>query len=367
VTVPGIPDATLDQPPIRPRAARRPRGMTRVGSYALRRLAILPFAIILVATLAFALVNLLPGDPARVIAGDVSSQEQVTQIRAELGLDEPLLERYKTFVSDLAQGSLGTSYYTKTPVATEIRQRLPGTLELTILSVALASLIGISLGIVGAYFSGRLPDRGVRSFIVVAQSIPDFFLGLILIYVLFFLLGVAPAPVGQLGLLDEPPPHVTGSIMVDAALAGQWDTLGSALRHAMLPVITLGIFFSAFLAKITRSVLREAMASDHVEFARACGLSERTAVGYALKSVRVPIITYVGLLLAILSGGAAIVETVFAWNGIGQWAVQAILRLDVPSIQGFVVVVGLIALTVYLVTDLIVLAVDPRVKYTEGA
>jgi ABC-type dipeptide/oligopeptide/nickel transport system permease component len=339
--------------------------MSRTGRYALRRLAILPFAVAVVATLAFAVVNLLPGDPARVIGGDLATPSAIKQIRAQLGLNEPLLTRYRHFLGDLVHGRLGDSYYTKTPITQEIWSHLPSTLELIVLSLLLASIIGLSLGGLGSYFADRLPDRVVRGFVVLAQSIPDFFLGLILIYVVFFRLRLAPSPVGQLGLLDEPPHRVTGAVMIDAAIGGNWSVFASAAKHAILPVVTLGIFFSAFVAKISRSVLGEALASEHVEFARACGLPERTVMRYAAKAARTPIITYIGLLLATLSGGAAIVETVFAWNGVGQWVVQAILRLDIPAIQGFIVVIGLITLIVFMAVDLLVLALDPRVKYTE--
>jgi len=339
--------------------------MGRVSRYALKRLAMVPVGVVVIATLAFALINLLPGDPARVIAGPLASDTEVATIRARLGLNLPFFSRYAHFMNQLAHGSLGSSYYTATPITHDIRLFLPSTLELVILAVCVASIIGVALGSLGSYFERRAPDRAVRTFIVLAQSIPDFFLGLLLIYVLFFLLHVAPAPVGQLGFFDQPPPRVTGSIMVDAALAGQWGVLWTAVQHAFLPVLALGIFLSAFVAKISRAVLVEALQSDHTEFARACGLPERTVLSYAGKAARVPIITYVGLLLATLTGGAAIVETVFAWNGAGQWAVNSILRLDVPAIQGFIVVVGLVTLFVFIGIDLLVLALDPRVTYKE--
>jgi ABC-type dipeptide/oligopeptide/nickel transport system permease component len=334
-----------------------------VARYALGRVAILPIGVVVVATLAFALVNLLPGDPARVIAGPLSSAAEVRHIRAQLGLNRPLLDRYWQFMGDLAHGNLGTSYYSKTAITRQIWQYMPSTLELVILVVIAAAIFGVVFGSISSYFAGRLPDRLIKGFVVIAQSIPDFFLGLILIYVLFYLLHVAPAPVGQLGLFDTAPPRVTGSIMIDAALAGQWSVLWSAAQHAFLPVLTLGIFYSAFVAKISRAVLGEALESDYVEFARACGLSERVVMAYALRASRVPIVTYVGMLLATLCGGAAIVETVFAWNGAGQWVVRSILQLDIPAIQGFIVFVGLITLVVFIAVDLIVLAIDPRVAY----
>lgn len=337
--------------------------MRRYALYGGRRLLFIPVGIFIVITLAFAIVNLMPGNPARVIAGGLASPEQIEEIKGELGLDRPIPSRYADYVTSLAHGDLGRSFYTKRPVLDEIWEHLPNSLELVALALALATVLGLLLGGVGAYYRDRLPDRISRFAITSTQSIPDFFLGLILIYVVFFLLGWAPAPVGRLGLLDQAPNRVTGALIVDTIIARDWELLVSVLRHSILPVLTLGLAYSAYFAKTTRAVLGAELAADQVEFARACGLPERKVLGYAFRAARTPIITYGAILVAALVGGLAIVETVFAWQGLGQWAVAAILKLDIPAMQGFILTAGLFTLVVFLVLDLVVMLLDPRVSY----
>lgn len=339
--------------------------MNRVLKYSLKRLAFFPLAMFLVITLAFALVNLTPGDPAEVIGGGLASPEQVDLIREELGLKEPLLQRYGSYLGDLAQGDLGVSFFTKRTVVSEMRQRFPDTIELVVMALVVATVIGVAIGFVAGYFRGRLPDRVLRLFISATQSVPDFFLGLLLIFLLFFKLGWAPPPVGRLGLLDTPPPVVTDGLITDSIIARDWGLLGTALYHSILPVLALGIFYSAYIAKTARATLGPAFRSKQVEFARASGLSEWKVAGYAFRQARTPIMTYGAILLAALIGGAAIVEIVFAWGGLGQWAIDRILKLDVPAIQGFILVTGLFTLVIYFVLDIVVAMLDPRVSLDE--
>lgn len=340
--------------------------MGRFGKYLLNRLLLLPLGLFIVVSLTFALVNLTPGDPARAIAGGLADEETIAEIRAELGLDLPLPQRYVAYVSDLARGDLGTSFFTQRPVAEEIWQRLPDSVELIIASLALATVLGLILGGIGAYYRGRPADRISRLVTSVIQSIPDFFLGLVLIYVLFYLLGWTPAPVGRLGLMEVRPPRITGALLTDAVLAGDTALVRSALRHLIMPVLALGVFYSAYFAKTARAVLSGAFASRQVEFARACGLPPRTIWAYAFREARTPIMTYGAILFAVLIGGAAIVEIVFAWGGVGEWAVARILSLDIPAIQGFVLVAGTVTLLTYVLLDILVAALDPRISYSSG-
>ena len=221
----------------------------------------------------------------------------------------------------------------------------------------------MGIGALGAYFDGRAIDKLARSGVSVLQAIPDFFLGILLIYIVFFVLSWAPAPVGRLGFLETEPRRLTGFLIIDSILAGDGPLLKSVLWHSMLPVLTLGIAFSAFFARTTRNVLGPVFRSKEVEFARACGLKERTVVGYALREARTPILTYGAILLALLVGGSAIVETIFSWGGIGQWGVAAILRLDIPQVQGFILVLSLLTFLVYVALDVVVAALDPRISY----
>lgn len=337
--------------------------MMRLRVYVRRRILFLPLALFAVVVLAFLLVNALPGNPAGVIAGPAATPEEISAIEARLGLNQPLHERFFTYVAGLLQGDFGTSYYTERPVLDEVLRFLPATLELVALSLGLAALLGVGLGTLAAYHKGRLADRASRMLVTTFQAIPDFFLALLLIYFVFYVAGWAPAPVGQLGLLDNPPPRVTGALMVDAALAGDAQVFGSALRHAFLPVLTLGVYYSAYFARSTYAAMLPALESKQVEFARASGLTERRVLGYAFRQARTPILTYGGILLAALLGGAAIVETIFSWGGFGEWAIDAILQLDVPSVQGFILFAGLGTLVVFTALDILVAMLDPRVRY----
>ena len=340
----------------------RATGRRRFVRYLVRRLLFIPLGLLVVATLSFGLVNLTPGDPVRDLAGGMISDERLAEMRAELGLDAPLPERYARYLGDLARLDLGTSYLTKRPIATEIAERLGSSVELVIMSLIVASGLGLFVGFVGARFRRRWPDATGRVLMSLAQSLPDFFVGLILIYVLFFRLRLAPPPVGRLGLLEELPPNVTGGVILDSLIAGRWGSTVNALRHSVMPVLALGTVCAAYVGRVARAALGSAFESRSVEFARACGLRERTVALYALRDAAAPILTYGAILFAVLVGGAAILETVFAWNGMGQWGVERILRKDLPAIQGFVVVVGATSLFTYLLLDLVLPVVDPRLR-----
>lgn len=335
----------------------------RVLGYARRRMLFLPLGLLTVIVLAFLLVNALPGNPAGVIAGPAASPEELAAIERRLGLDQPLWERFGNYLASLVRGDLGSSYYTDRPILSEIMRFAPATLELVILSLAIAAILGVGLGTLGAYYKGTVADRTSRFVVTTFQSIPDFFLALLLIYFCFYLAGWAPAPVGRLGLMDEPPPTVTGALLVDSLLSGQMQTFRSAVAHSMLPVLTLGIYYSAYFARSTYASLVPALESKQVEFARACGLPERTVVGYAFRQARTPILTYGGILLAALLGGAAIIETIFSWGGFGEWAIDSILKLDIPAVQGFILAAGLATLVAFTVLDILVAVLDPRVRY----
>jgi peptide/nickel transport system permease protein len=336
----------------------------RLAIFAAKRLLFVPIGILVVVSLSFWLVNLVPSDPASMKAGELVSPQDLRLIRHQLGLDHSVWHRYVLYMKALIfHFNLGRSYYTDRPVLNDMVLHFPSTLELVVLSLMLAAILGVGIGTVGALFRGRGPDRAARIYMASTQSIPDFFLGLILIFVLFYRLGWASAPTGQLGLLDVPPPSVTHVLLVDAVIARDWPVFRSALAHAVLPVLTLGLSYSAFFAKTTRAVLATALDSHQVEFARACGLHERTIIGYALRAARTPIITFGGLLFAGLAGGAAIVETVFAWNGLGQFTVDSVLHLDLPEIQGVILVFGLTTFMIFIVVDIVVVALDPRVSY----
>lgn len=339
---------------------RRSRGPLRMIA---SRLLFLVAALFGVVTLSFLLVSVTPGDPAELIAGPVASQAQIDAIRADLGLDRPLWERYVDYMGGLLHGDLGTSYFTGLPISEEITTRLPATLSLIIPAVLFAAVAGVGVGAAGAYFRGRWPDKVGRLTTSFFQAIPDFFLGLILIYLVFFVMGLAPAPTGQIGIADVRPEKVTGFLAIDALIAGEMGTFWSAVSHLALPVLTLGLVYSAYFAKTARSTVGKALNSQQAQFARAMGLPERTVLRYAFVEARGTIVTYAGVIFAALLGGEAIVERIFAWDGIGTWSLQGILRLDVPVVQGMVLTAGAITLITYTLLDIIVGLLDPRISH----
>lgn len=323
----------------------------------------IPVSMLVIVTLCFGLVSLIPGDPAVTISGGYATADELASIRHSLGLDKPLFERYVDYLVNVVHGDLGTSFFTREPVLKSIGAYLPNTLELIVMALVVAVVLGLLLGGIGAYFQRRLPDRVSSLLITITQSVPDFVLGLLGIYVLFYLARIAPPPLGRLGIGESEPPSVTHFLIIDCLLAGDWQALGSALRHAFLPVLTLGIIYSSYFAKTTRATLGQTMRSTQVEFARACGLPEWQVIRYAFVAARTSIVTYGAILFGVLLGGAAIIETIFSWQGAGQWALDAMLKVDVPVIQGFVLVVGLMTLLIYLFLDVLIVFLDPRTSY----
>lgn len=334
----------------------------QLGVFIAKRLLIIPLSMLVVITLAFGLVSLMPGDPALIILGSFATDAEIARVHAELGLDLPLWQRYLDYLSQVVQGDLGTSFVSRRPVLSEIAQHLPDTIELVVPALAVAFLLGLGIGTVAAYYRRQTADRVARSVITAFQSIPDFVLGLFLIYLLFFLAGLVPSPVGRLGLLESQPPPITHFLFVDLLLRGEWGLWWSAFRHAIVPILTLGVVYSAYFAKTARSTMNVSLRSPQVEFARACGLPERKVIRYAFLTARTPMLTYGAVLLGALVGGAAIIEVIFSWQGLGQWALESILDRDVPAIQGFIIVAGLMTLVIYLVLDVLTVILDPRVE-----
>ncbi|WP_433496469.1 ABC transporter permease [Sphaerimonospora sp. CA-214678] len=332
--------------------------------FVLVRVAALPFTILAVLSISFLVTSVLPVDPAKTIAGPMATDEVVAGIRARLGLDRPLIERFTDYLGSLLGGDLGSSYATGQPVSGEIAERLPATLTLILPALALAAVVGI--GVIGGYYAGRRPASASGGIVTVLQAVPDFLLALVLIVVFATGLGVLPGPEGQLSIGTDVPPKVTGSIPADALLAGQWSVFADAVRHLILPVLTLGLTYSALIARISRALLGNALAMECVRFARACGWSEWRVVRSALLIARVPLLTYTAMLLAGLIGGAAIIEKVFSWGGFGQWTVDSMQKVDLPVIQAIVLFAGGATVVVYLAMDVLSGLLDPRIPIGRG-
>lgn len=336
--------------------------MKQFASFLWRRLLLMVLSLAVLISVTFFLVNLAPADPARAVGGPYATPDQIEQIRHQLGLDQSLVERFFSYWGQLFQGNLGTSLYGPDAVGSSIAKFLPSTLELIILSLVVALAVGLTLGVISSYFHRRWQDRVSSGVVSVLQSIPDFVMAVIAIYVLAYVLNAAPGPEGQLSIATTPPPTVTGMVLVDSLIEGNPDTINDAFRHMVLPVLTLGLVLAAVFARISRAALREAFESEQTKFARACGLSEWRVVRNALLTSRTPILTYGAIIFAAGFGGTAIVESVFNWNGVSQWAVKAMERNDYPAVEGFVLIAGSITLVVYMLLDIIVNMLDPRME-----
>lgn len=337
--------------------------MSPVVRFVLWRLAAIPAALFALITLSFGLVSLIPGDPVALIVGDFATPKQVAAVRVSLGLDKPLPQRYVDYLGALLHGDLGTSFFSGLSVRHQLLVLLPNTLVIIVPGLLLATLFGTAIGIAAAYFRRRWPDRFASGLITTAQSVPDFFLGLLLILAFYSIWRIAPAPVGILAPGQLSQDHrVSGSIVVDALITGSWATLASIAAHALLPALTIGVHFSSYFAKTVRTAMTQSMGSAQVEFARAHGLPERKVLAYALISARTPVLTYSALLFGSLLGASAIVETIFAWPGVGQWALAGTLQADIPVIRGFILLIGMLTMMVYLALDLAVMLLDPRVR-----
>lgn len=303
-------------------------------SYIVQRLIGVVITVFFVAIAIFLMVRLLPGDPARVIAGMLASAEEVERTRVRLGLDQPLLRQGVIFIGDLFRGDLGTSARTNNSVTSEILSRFPATLNLAVASTILAVVIGIPLGALAARHAGRLTDLLVSTFVLFGISMPVYWLGLMLIIVFSINLRWLPA-------------------------AG-----ADGFKAIILPAFTLAFFSMAFVARITRSSMLEVLQQDYVRTAVAKGVRPVVVLWrHALRNALAPVITVVGLQFGELLGGAILTETVFGWPGLGRLLVDSIFARDYPVVQGLVIVFALLFALVNLAVDLLYAAVDPRVRY----
>jgi len=316
-----------------------------------------------VVVVTFLLTRVLPGDTASYFAGPVASAEAIAQIRAQLGLDQTLPVQFARYVSDLARGDLGTSLGTGQPVLREIATRLPASAELTLCGLLLAVLVAVPMGIVAALRQGSWVDHLCRVLTTAGVSLPVFFTGLLAVYVFYFILGWAPSPLGRLDAFATAPLAVTNFYLIDSLLAGDTETFLAALSQIALPALTLALFALAPLARITRASMLAALDSDFIRTARASGLGARTVViSYAFRNAMLPVVTTLGMVFSFLLGANVLVEKVFAWPGIGSYAVEALIASDFAPVQGFVLTMAILYIALNLAIDLLYGLIDPRAK-----
>lgn len=315
-----------------------------------------------VSIIVFLLIHLTPGDPARVLAGERASPETIAAIRAKWGLDKPLPEQYLIWLSKALRGNLGRSIVTHSFVISEILDRFPNTVELTLAAMIIAILVGVAAGILSATKQYSIFDYGSMVGALFGISMPVFWLGLMLMFIFGLILNWFPIS----GRLDTGITlnKITHFYVIDSLLTGNWSALKSTLSHLALPALALGTIPMAMIARMTRSSMLEVIRQDYIRTERAKGLSE-TAVIYkhALKNALIPIITVIGLNFGLLLGGAILTETVFSWPGLGRYAVQAVYARDYPAIQGSVLFIAITFVIVNLITDIIYAYVNPKIRY----
>ncbi|MCU1726689.1 ABC transporter permease [Pseudomonas sp. 7P_10.2_Bac1] len=314
-----------------------------------------------VSLITFAISHLIPGDPARLIAGDRASDELVAGIRHQLGLDLPLYQQYGRYLLDLVQGDLGTSIRTNRPVLEDLQAFFPATLELALVALFLAIVVGVPLGVLSAVYHNRFIDQIARTLAVTGISTPAFWLGLGAIVLFYGHLGWLPGG-GRLSEGLAPPTPITGFYLIDSLLAGNFSLFVDALKHLILPAVTLGFVTLGVIARQIRSAMLDQLGEDYIRTARAYGLSRWTVIlRHALPNALIPSVTVLGLTLGDLLYGAVLTETVFAWPGMGAYVVKSIQSLDFPAVMGFAILVSFIYVLLNMAIDLLYRVIDPRI------
>lgn len=313
---------------------------------------------------AFVVTHLVPGDPAAANLGQraIGDPAAVRAFDRQYGLDRPFPVQYLLYLKNVLHGNLGISEQSHRPVVTDLSQYVPATIELALFAIVVSLVVGIGLGVIAAVFRHRWLDHLIRVVSLAGVSMPIFWIALVAFYLLFFKLGWLPGG-GRLDPTQNPPTHLTGMFTVDAAIGGQWTLLASALRHLVLPGMVLAIYTVGMLTRFTRASMLEIMENDYVRAARLKGLPEYVVVlRHVLRPALVAIITVAGVAFGNLLAGTVLVENVFSWPGVGQYAYRSAINLDLPAIMGVSLFVALVYIVVNLVVDLLYGVIDPRIR-----
>jgi peptide/nickel transport system permease protein len=347
-----------------PRARRGVRPSSSFLRFLLRRAAALVLLAVGITLVVFVLTQLVPSNAAATNLGEQAAGDPaaVAAFKQHYGLDKPLPLRYWLYLEHLAQGDFGESSLTHNPVRHDLAEFIPATAELAFYSVVIAAFFGVSLGVIAAMRRNRPTDHALRIVSLGGISMPTFWIALVALYVGFYKLGWFPGA-DRLDPGVTPPPTKTGLYTVDALLAGDWSLFTQALHHLVLPALVLAAFNVSLLVRYTRSAVLEVSGNDYVRAARAKGLPERVVVRrYILRAALPSVITVMGLVFANVLTGAVLVEKIFSWPGIGQYAYQAAVNLDVPAIAGVSLFVAVVYITVNFVVDVLYGVIDPRIR-----
>lgn len=358
--------------------------MTR---YIIQRLLLLVPVLLGISIITFSMLRLIPGDPARVMLGEHATAEQIQQFRERMGLNDPIYIQYLRYLQSVMRGDLGRALLTNEWVAVELAQRLPATIELTLGAMFVACAVGLTAGLIAAYYHNSFFDLATMVGALVGVSMPIFWLGLILMYIFGFKLkwlppsarltvGIELQTLNEVYHLDQIFTGQWGAKIItftdflsrfyilDSILTGNWKALLDVIKHLILPSVALGSIPMAIIARMTRSSLLEVLGQDYIRTARAKGLRERVVLfTHAMKNAFLPIITVIGLQTGLLLAGAILTETIFSWPGMGRLVVNRILARDYPSVQGSVLVIALLFVFVNLMVDISYAYLDPRIRY----
>lgn len=331
-------------------------------NYIIRRLVMLIPVLIGVSIIAFSLMHLIPGDPARSMLGEKATEDQLELLREELGLNDPLAVQYGRYVGKVITGDLGESVKSGVPIAEELASRLPATFELSIFAMGVAIVIGVLAGVIAAVKQYSWFDNISMTGALFGVSMPIFWLGLMLIWVFAVILGWLP-PSGRLSL-DVELETITNMYLLDSLLTGNWEAFADAFKHLLMPGLALGTIPMAIIARMTRSSMLEVMRQDYIRTAKAKGLAKFLVIfQHALKNAFLPVLTVIGLQFGYLLGGAVLTETIFSWPGVGRYVYLSILGRDYPVVQSTILVVATIFVIVNLITDILYKYIDPRISY----
>lgn len=315
-----------------------------------------------ITVLAFALVHLIPGDAIEILVGERGiDPARHAELRAQMGLDRPLVVQYFSYVGGVLQGDLGRSFITKEPVLKEFLTLFPATIELSVCAMLFAVVIGLPVGVIAAVKRGSVFDHTVMATSLTGYSMPIFWWGLLLILFFSVQLGWTPVSgrISALYWIDA----TTGFMLIDTLLSDESGAFLSALRHLILPSIVLGTIPLAVIARMTRSSMLEVLREDYIRTARAKGLSPaRVIMIHALRNALIPVITVIGLQVGVLLAGAILTETIFSWPGVGSWLVESVRRRDYPAIQGGLLLIASIVIVVNLVVDVLYGVINPRIR-----
>lgn len=330
--------------------------------YTLKRILMAIPVILGIVTIVFVLMRVFSSNPAYLLLGQRASAERVAELTSYLGLDQPIWKQYVIYLGQMLQGDFGDSLFSGLPVMQEIGERLPATIELALFSVLIASVLGVSLGVICAVKQNSALDRLCQVGGLVGVSLPKFWLGLMLIILFAVNLGWLPVS-GRFDFMNRPE-TITGFMILDSIITGNWAALGSTLRYMLLPGVSIAIASVGTIMRYTRSTMLETIRQDYIRTARAKGLRERVVIiHHALKNALIPIVTVIGMELGGLFSGSVLVETIFAWPGVGKYIVDGINNSDYAVVQGGCLLVAVIAVGMNLVVDLLYGLLDPRIRY----